>query len=224
MRTSLTSQEIRSYLRAQLNAFFPDGRSLAHLEQVVPKALERVEHCFSRIRLSSYCGDDGAVFNHLHSDQYASFLYLVSNSAWSDFGDVELASKVFALNKALNGMLCMYDTELPSVFILIHTVGMVLGKATYGNYFVACQNCLVGSDRGASPVLGEGVILFGGSSVIGNSRIGEAVTISASTTILNADVPARSIVAGRSPGLVVKAAKRNLVDHYFRRAQPATSA
>jgi len=220
MRTSLSSSDLERYLRLQLDHFFPDGRSTARLEQVVPRALERVEHCFARIRLPAYSTEGAASFNHLHCDQYASFLYLASNVAWSECGDVELASKLFALNKALNGIVCMYDTILPEAFILIHTVGIVLGKATYGNYFVVCQNALVGSDRGLAPVLADGVVIFGGSSVIGDCRIGDHVTLSAGSTLLHEAVPPRSIVAGRSPELIIKPARRDLVQHYFRLDEP----
>jgi serine O-acetyltransferase len=216
MQTSLTTTELQQYLRHQLEHFFPDGRSSDSLERAVPRALERVEHCFSRVRLSAYSTETSASFNHLHSDQYATFLYFVANTAWRDFDDVTVASKLFSLNKALNGIVCMYDTILPAVFILIHSVGIVLGKATYGNHFVVCQNSLVGSDRGLSPVLSDGVVMYGGSSIIGDSRIGDHVTIAASTTVLHTTVPARSVVAGRSPDLVVKPARRDLVQHYFR--------
>jgi serine O-acetyltransferase len=218
MRTSLLPSELAKYLRRQLENFFPDAAVMAPLDAVVARALERCERCFRPIRLAAYSSEGEARFNHLHSDQYAAFLYIASNVAWSEHGDTPLASKLFALNKALNGIVCMYDTILPEAFLLIHSVGIVLGKATYGNHFVACQNTLVGSDRDKAPVLGDGVVMYGGASIIGDCRIGDRVTLSASTTLLHAEVPGGSIVAGRSPDLVIKPARRDLREHYFRMA------
>ena len=74
------------------------------------------------------------------------FLWLCSNDAWRA-DDLEAAADLVALNKALNGVVCMWVTALPNVFLWIHCVGMMLGKAEYGERFVAYQNVTVGTDR-----------------------------------------------------------------------------
>src|SRR5262249_55184473 len=138
LRLTLPPEDLSRYLERQLSSFFPDGQPLS-VDRVVARALEVIEFRFARIRLGPYSDDAGATFNPLHSDQYASFVYECSRIAFREFSDMTLAEKLFCLNKALNAIVCMYDTELPPVFILIHTVGAMLGKATYGDFFVACQ-------------------------------------------------------------------------------------
>ena len=214
MRTSLGPGDLARYLKAQLESTFPDGRKAA-LKPVVGRALERVEGSFARIVLPGYSKGGEATFSHLQGDQYAAFLYFAANTAWREAEDVELASKLFLLNKALNGIVVMYDTLLPEVFVLMHTVGAVLGKANYGNYFVAAQGVTVGMDRDAIPTFGERVVLYGGSTVIGGCRVGNHVTIASNATVRGETIPDGQVVAGSSPELVVKPATRDVSTLYF---------
>jgi serine O-acetyltransferase len=214
MQSSLSAADLSRYLAAQLDRSFPDGHE-HDVEAVVKRALERIEYAFARIVLKGYSNEGSATFSHLQGDQYAAFLYFASHSAWRDLENQNLATKLFLLNKAMNGIVVMYDTILPDVFVLMHTVGTVLGKATYGNFFVATQNVTVGSDRGHSPTLGERVVLYGGSSVIGKARLDEGVTVAANATVRGQDVPAHSVVAGVSPNLVIRPATRDLSSLYF---------
>ena len=214
MRTSLATDQLVAYLGLQLNSVFPDGASF-DLAPVVGSALERIEYAFSRIVLPGYRRDGKATFSHLHGDQYASFLYFAAYEAWKGREDEALASKLFLLNKALHGIVIMYDTVLPDVFVLMHTVGTMLGKANYGNYLVAAQNVTVGMDRGDVPTFGERVVLYGGSVVIGKASIGNNVTVAANTTVRGDTVPSGSVVAGDSPNLTIKDAKRDVSALYF---------
>lgn len=217
MRTSLPPSDLGRYLGAQLERTFPDGRN-HDVQAVVDAALARIEHSFARIVLPGYSRDGEGTFSHLQGDQYAAFLYFASHAAWRDRENEDLASRLFLLNKSLNGLVCMYDTVLPDVFVLMHTVGTVLGKATYGNYFVAAQNVTVGTDRDGRPTFGERVILYGGSTVVGGARIGDRVTVATNAVVRGRDVPSGSIVAGSAPGLVVKPASRDVSELYFRAA------
>src|SRR5690348_9452163 len=131
MILSLPFPELAAYLRVQLDRSFPDGHRY-DLEPVLEAALERLEYCFSHIVLPRYTKNGQAAFDHLHGDQNAVLYYLCSNQAYRN-GAVELAAKLFLLNKQQNAILCMYDTELPPVFAFIHTVGTVVGKGDYGN-------------------------------------------------------------------------------------------
>lgn len=215
MRTVLTLAEHISLLEKQLQHFFPDGRAIGDLRQLVDHALAKVDYCFSKIKLPGYSEKGESKFNYLHSEQYAVFLYFASNLAWKEQTNIELASKLFYLNKALNGIVCMYDTALPDIFVIVHSVGIVLGKASYSNYFAVYQNVTVGSDRDQSPTFGERVVLNGGSFVIGNCQLGNNVSVSAKSFLLHETIPDNSVAAGRSPDLLVKPARRNLSDVLF---------
>jgi serine O-acetyltransferase len=214
VQTSLPAAELARYLAVQIERAFPDGRR-HELRAVVDTALTRVEHAFGHIVLRGYSRNGEATFSHLQGDQYAVFLYFASHAAWRDAENEDLASRLFLLNKSLNGLVCMYDTVLPDVFVLVHTVGTVLGKANYGNYFVAAQNVTVGTDRDQRPTFGERVVLYGGSTVIGAARIGNRVTVATNAVVRSCEIPSRSIVAGAAPELVVKAASRDVSDLYF---------
>jgi serine O-acetyltransferase len=102
------------------------------------------------------------------------------------------------------------------VFLWIHCVGMVLGKADYGDRFVAYQNVTVGTDRGGRATLGTGTILFAGAKVVGAATIGDRSVISPNSVVIAETIPPNSVVAGRSPELIVKRRKRWLYADYFR--------
>lgn len=202
-------------LTRHLDAFAPRaGRG--DVDPVVEPALTRAETSFACSALPGYrTPDDVTRFDPAQSDQYAMFVWFCSNEAWKA-GDLELAADLFLLNKGLNGIVCMWDTPLPAVFLWIHTVGTMLGKAEYGERFVAYQNVTVGTDRGARPAFGEGTILFAGAKVVGGTRIGARSLVSLNAVVINETIPANSIVAGNSPNLTLKTRRRWLYGDYFR--------
>ena len=93
---------------------------------------------------------------------------------------------------------------MPPVFFLDHPVGSVIGKARIASGFVFCQNCTVGNSRGVFPVIGREVTMFANSAIIGNCRIAERVILGAGTLVIDQDIPALSVVTGRSPQLDIR--------------------
>jgi serine O-acetyltransferase len=195
---SLEASALPGYLMKQLNAFFPhedkDDSRLIHL--AVEKALPRVTFCFSHVKHGAFSRDSFPALDIFHSDQYAMFLWFVSNEVFKEAGPHPLARKLFCLNKALHGLNCLYDVELPPIFLFVHIVGAVIGKATYGNYLVALQGCTIGALRGEYPVIGERFIMSAGCSVIGSCRIGDQVMMAPATTLMETDVPANTLISG----------------------------
>jgi serine O-acetyltransferase len=214
---SLSRDSLGAYVAGQLSTWFPDRTvSEVELRQHIDRALERTEHCFSRVGVKYFERDGQAWFNHLHTDQYAMFLYLLSNAVHRAEGDPALASKVFALNKGLHGLDAFYEVALPDVFLFQHPVGTVLGRATYGNYFTVYQRCSIGSNvSGEAPTLGEGLVMFGGSGIIGRCSISENVWLSVDTLVMDRDVPEGSVVFGKSPTNLVKQTARRAVGRFF---------
>ncbi len=220
MTLSLPSDRLSGYVAAQLSAIAPDAVVAgATLQPYVDSALERVEHCFARLNVKHFGAagpGNGVRFNHLHTDQYAMFLYLLSNTIYRMDGSPDLAAKVYGLNKALHAIDVFYEVQLPEVFGFQHPVGTVLGRATYGNYFFVYQRCSVGSNmEGRAPVLGEGIVMFGSSAVIGDCTIGANCWLSFGAVVMDADVPPNSVVFGHSPGHVAKPTQRDVVSHFF---------
>jgi serine O-acetyltransferase len=205
MKMSLTEQELSHYVAKQLGNFFPDQQQHSvDIDVIINKALQRIGYCFGHIHRKYYqaLDDNGksqTLFNHLNSDHYASFLYVLSNQAWRE-NKITLAEKLFYLNKALNGFDCFYSVELPKIFMLVHPVGTVLGNAKYQDYLVVYQNVTVGSTlSGQYPEFSQGCVLYSKSSVIGNCHIGENVIVGANAFILNCDIDSQHSVVGQHP-------------------------
>lgn len=218
MRLSLSESELAGYIVYQLNRSFPDRRVLVRqVATYLIHALERAEHCFARITNKYFSQDGQACFNHLHTDQYAMLLYLLGHTIHRMGGNPALATKTYALNKALHAIDLLYEVELPEVFYFQHPLGTVLGRAHYGNYFAVYQRCTVGGNPELQyPTLGTGVVLYAGSAVIGKCQVGDNCALSADTTVIDQDLPANGIVFGHSPGVVARRAERNVVAHLFR--------
>jgi serine O-acetyltransferase len=217
LECSLSLSELAQYVTHQVEHFFPDSSlGSEHLVDFLSETLQRLEFSFSHIRLKYYFNGRNPVFDHLHTDQYATFLYFLANTAYRR-AHIVLAKKLYALNKALHGVDIFYEVSLPDVFILQHPVGTVIGRATYSNYMVIYQRCSIGSNlNGEYPTFGTGVVLFGGTSVIGNSIIIDNVWLSINSAVLDETVPNNSIVFGRSPHLTIKSTKRSVIEHFFK--------
>lgn len=212
--TNMTHTALADYTIAQIERFFPDGREnvrpriLAHQSE----ALARLHTCINAVRW--WTPDE---FNYLHSTQYSIYLYFLSNTIWRNTSDAEVATKLFLLNKALNGIDCFYEIELPDIFFIGHTVGIVLAKATYGSHLVLYQNSTVGKNHGVAPVLEDGVVMYPNTAIIGRCRVGKGSVLSQGTSVINRDTPGDCLVFGGMDGdLVFKPSGRNIHDDIFR--------
>jgi serine O-acetyltransferase len=207
------------YAARQLGHFFPDNSDITGktFEPYVAQVMERLRLCFAGIRRNKYQRDGQPFFNYLHPDHYAVFLYLLANTIFRTGHDDVLAFRLYYLNKVLHSLDAFYDADLPEVFMFMHPIGTVLGHAKYGNYFCAYQNCTVGSDEpGNTPVFGDHVVMYAGSTVIGQSKIGNNVVLGAKSFVIDRDIPDDSIVMGAFPRLRVTPNKIHVLDRRFR--------
>lgn len=207
IESSLSNQALANYISSQLNNFFPDENltTPAQLLGVIQKAEDRVYHCFSNIR-KKYFHENGVThFNHLISDQYCMYLYMLANHNYTEGGDEVLSTKLYYLNKALNGVDIFYTTQLPSIFLLVHPLGTIIGRGTFSDYFIAYQGCTVGCvNDGAFPTFEGETILYANSKVLGGCTVGENVCFAANASVVNTDIPANKIVMGQSPKLIIR--------------------
>jgi serine O-acetyltransferase len=219
MMLSLPYREFKNYVLLQMDHFFPDGQSLPanDYDQAFDMAIERTRYCFSHVNMGSYFRDGEAYLNHLHANQYAVFLWFLSNTVWTEFNDGGVASKLYCLNRALNGLSCSYEASLPRVFLLLHIVGTVLGKAEYSDFFVAGHGCTVGAHHGIYPKIGRGVSILPHSSIIGACTVGDRVSVGVNATIYERDVPDNTtIYVDSATGQVCsKHGKRPWAQHLF---------
>lgn len=207
--------QLQAYVTRQLDNMFPllgDAEQLR--KESVHVAIERTNRCMSKVKANS-----GASFNYMISGQYATFLYYLSHDLWRSFGDADLATRIFLLNKALNGLDLFYEVEMPDYFLIGHTVCMVFAKATYANYCVFHQGCTVGRNLDDRPVLEKGVILYPHSSIIGRCHIRENTVLSPGVHLVNTDTPGNCIVFWGEKGRpVFKEIDQYYADRYFDRA------
>ena len=220
-RQSLKASDIAILVSKQLNNLVPDPFPVdpKSLEGLVAQSLDRVKNCFRWINNKYYTNDQEVLFDHLQSDHYCAFIYLLSNTAYKA-GETAMATKLFLINKYLHGLDLYFSVELPEVFMLVHPVGSVIGNASYGNFFVAYQNCTIGSTvkngKYIYPVFGENVTMYARSVVIGNCEVGSNVVIGANSFILNSKIPSNSIVTGVYPELVVNQKEKIASPFFFR--------
>lgn len=211
-----TRDSLLDYTGQQIKNFFPDTDLPAlrlQLARNLDQALARVAHCLGHVRM--WPQDQ---FNYLNSSQYCIYLYYLANTVWRNEQHAATATRLFLLNKALNGIDLFYEIAMPEVFFIGHSVGIVLAKATYGNYLVLYQNSTVGKNHGVAPVLGDGVIMYPNSAIIGRCQIGADTIVSQGCGIINRDTPGNCIAfPGQAGQIVCKTPPRPLLDDFFRR-------
>ncbi len=217
MRLSLARTDLALYVRKQFENLFPDGADLGDLQKLVDLALGRIEHCFSRVRLKGFFANGEARFSHWHSDQYAIFLYYLANSAFRERPGHPIADKAYALNKALHALDAFYEVELPEIFAVQHPVGTVLGRATYSDYFICYHNCTVGANLDNDyPAFGRGVVMYGGSRVIGKTAVGDNSFVSTGAIVIDGGAcEPDSVLHGTYPNARRSRTERNVVRDIF---------
>jgi len=217
--TSLHPPELATYLESLLGHYLPDGQDTRGLIAAhLPATLARVEHCFSRIHRKYYAHDGEVRFDHLNSDHMSAFLWFLGNTIWSATGDTVVPTKLFYLNKVMNGLDLYFSVPMPEIFLLVHPVGSVIGAARYGDYLVVYQNCTIGSDAGVYPRFGEGTILYARAGVIGDCEVGDDVVFAANSFVVNTPIPAKSIVVGQFPQQRVLDNPRSVRERLFEQA------
>jgi serine O-acetyltransferase len=176
------------------------------------EALERLHRCINAC--APWRPDE---FNVLQSSQHCIYLYYLSNTIWTRSGDTAAPTRLFLMNKAFNGIDLFYEIAMPEVFYIGHSVGIVLAKATYGNHLVLYQNATVGRHKTDIPVLGERVILYPGSAVVGRAVVEDGAVLSQGTRAINQRVPGGQMAFADAGGkLAFRPTPDDLIREYFR--------
>jgi serine O-acetyltransferase len=192
--TSLSKYELKHYISKQLDNLFPDKYKFvgSDVDSAIDIALQRSETCFKYVNLPHYNRDGEIWFDHLHSDQYSTFIYFLSNSLWEISQNKPLCDKCILLNKTLNSFFISYKCKMPKIFLLIHPIGTIIGNAEYQDFLVILQNVTINTET-PPPHLGKGVFMAAGSSVIGSSQIGDFSSLGIGTTVYKTNIPENSI-------------------------------
>lgn len=211
---NITRSELIDYTSKQVKFLIPDNRFSVRpfLQTHVDEALIRLGKCINAVSLWNR-----NEFNYLHSSQYCTYLYFLSNTIWRNTGNVEICTKLFLLNKALNGIDCFYEINMPDIFFIGHSTGIVLAKANYSDYLVLYQNSTVGKNTGIAPVIEEGVVMYPNTAIIGRCNVKKNTVISQGVGIVNRDTPGNVMVFQKdNHDLTFKPLKRNILQEIFR--------
>lgn len=209
-----TRESLIDYTVRQCAAVVPDGKD-AEFRKVVDAhldaALDRLHRCINGC--SPWRADQ---FNVLQSSQHCIYLYYLANTIWKQSGETAAPTRLFLMNKAFNGIDLFYEIGMPEVFYIGHSVGIVLAKATYGNHLVLYQNSTVGRHKDQIPQIGDRVILYPNTAVIGRSVVESDSVVSQGTSIINKRVPAGQMAFRAADGLAFSPRPDDLLAEYFR--------
>lgn len=209
-----TRASLIDYTVAQCAHVVPDGREAAFRAAVdthLDAALERLHVCINAC--APWRPDQ---FNVLQSSQHCIYLYYLANTIWTQSGDTSAPTRLFLMNKAFNGIDLFYEIAMPKAFYIGHSVGIVLAKATYGEHLVLYQNSTVGRHKDQIPVIGERVVLYPNTAVIGRSTVENDCVVSQGTSVINRRVPAGQMAFRAPDGLAFKPRPADLIGEYFR--------
>lgn len=208
-------ESLLDYIVRQQATVTPDGRDADFRKACdagFDEALQRMSVCIDA------CSPWRAgQFDVLQSSQHTIFLYYLANTIWKRLGDTAAPTRLFLMNKAFNGIDLFYAIEMPPVFYIGHSLGIVLAKATYGNYLVLYQGVTVGRHKDQIPQIGERVVLYPGSSVVADAVVEDDVVLSQGVRVIGKRVPAGQMVFAGGPGeLVFRPRPDDLLQEYFR--------
>lgn len=215
-------QELFELVNHQIGNFWPSGGVLQDNYSSFKNALSRTEKNFLCRKGAIFQKDGQAAFHVTHSVQYAVFLCTYANQLYLD-GNQDAADKVYYLNKIMNSVDWFYAVQFPSVWSAEHPLGSVVGRATLGDYLFLYQGTTIGGNRKdgvlSYPVLGDHVLMYANSKILGDSHIGNNVIISANAYLLNEAVPDNCVVFGQSPNIIFKQKSeddiRSMMDHIW---------
>lgn len=203
LKCDLSVPQLEEILIRRLeNYFFIEDADKDIIRKYHYDVLQKVKSCFFRVENKYFIKEGAPYFSYVHSGQYLIYLYFFSNILAKL--DHPLKEKFYYLNKIMHGVDIYCDVELPAVFFFEHPIGMILGRAIYGENFFAMQGCTVGGNKGVYPVIGTNVKMFSNSKIIGDSTIGDNVWVAANTYIKDTNIPSNSMVFGQSPTLIIK--------------------
>ncbi len=201
----------------QLSSFFIDFNSDV-IRKNVPIALDMMEENYLSSADIRKNKDGKAIFSPLFSCTWAVFLHRLSKLCAND-GATEEADMLYYLNKIMNSVDWYHGIELPVHFCAEHPLGSVLGRAKYGDFFYIYQGVTVGGviKNGDTiyPRLGNRILMYANSSIIGDCSIGNNVIVTANTHIVNCDIPDNSMVFGSSKNIVIKKRSAEELNEHF---------
>lgn len=175
----------------------------------------------SRITNSYYSKNGNGLFNLAFLDHYLILCYRFAHALFVNQVNVLLADAVYYTSKMRTSTDIYYRGHIGDFFLPVHPLGSVVdSRATYGKGFRLYNGVQIGPYGIAGknpvdwvhPVIGDGVIVYANSCIYGRTVVGDNVTITPCTTIINEKIPDSCIVFGSSPNLKLIPNNHNNLD------------
>lgn len=100
-----------------------------------------------------------------------------------------------------------YSSVIGEGFKINHGVGTVIGaRCKIGNNCTIHQNCTLGDRNGGRPTVGNNVIIYAGSMILGDINIGDGSIIGANSVVTKS-CPPNSLIVG-TPGRILTKKER----------------
>ncbi len=117
---------------------------------------------------------------------------------------LQMGAEAFSLlGRQLGQIEIYYTAEIGHSFKINYGVGSVIGaRCKIGSNCTIHQNCTVGDRNGGRPTIGNNVIMYAGSMILGDIHIGDNCIIGANSVITH-DCPSNSVIVG-TPGKIIR--------------------
>lgn len=107
------------------------------------------------------------------------------------------------LNKYLFSIDIFGHLEIPDIYLLVHPICSIFGRAKYNSLFVVYQGVTIGRVHNTSsidyPLIGKDVVCYSSSKLLGKTIIEDNVIIGANTLLINEFIESNCTVVGSKP-------------------------
>lgn len=176
------------------------------------EVLQRIIVNNGKIKNRWYSNNKEGIFDITYLDHYLNLCYRFSNELFINNFPEELAKAIYYSSRIRCSCDIFYKTEIGEYFHPVHPIGTILTpQSIYGKGLVLYEHVHIApyfvSDKDPEnfdrPEIGEGVIIYGYSKIMGKSKIGDNVSIAMGTTIINEDIPSNSKVMMENNGRLI---------------------
>lgn len=197
-KISAIIEEIKTFVEFHLQRVFPRPLALndqSLIDEAFLKVMRDMRYHFPNV-------EETVVRDYLirHTGVTPLFLYRLMKEM--DLRQYSEADKyqIHGLLRVLCACEIYWSTEIAEGFHIDHGQGLIIGsRAKIGKGFWVHQGCTVGhkslSDLGDGPVIGDDVIMYANSSILGAIQVGSKSIIAAHTLVIN-DIEGQHLWAG----------------------------
>lgn len=166
-----------------------------HFSEVIDRGIAianaRFTYCYNSQR-NKY------TLSPFHVDSALTYMVYLASSIYQTVDHPSckiVAEAVYYFSRCHFGIDVFPSRNIPQEILFVHPLGSILGNAQFGRRLVVYQQVTVGGNPKLEyPVIGDDVVLFSKSSVLGRSVIGNNCSIGAGVIINNQIVEDNTIV------------------------------